>query len=198
MTTADPMPESGIDPATARVGHAVADRRLEMGFATQRELAAAAGVALNTAAMLERGRTFPRRSNAHKLEQALKWPTGTLAALRRGEPVPGGQPPSTAQAPAVTAAPTAPSAAVSSVHAVAIARGVVNVAARAIQILLRHADDPETGALLRDLDTQLLGLETTIAASLPHAADSFDDTMSALAEVHRHREVLKAAAQKAG
>ena len=78
-------------------------------------------------------------------------------------------------------------------------RRVVNVAARAIQILLRHAaDDPETGALLRDLDTQLLGLETMIAASLPHAADSFDDTMLALAEVHRHREALKAAAQKAG
>src|SRR5262245_20636162 len=164
MTTADPMPER-IDPANTRVGHAVADRRLEMGFATQRELADAAGVALNTAAMLERGRTFPRRSNAHKLERALKWPPGTLAALRRGEPVPGGQPPSTAQAPAGTAGPAAPTAAVSSVHAVAIARGVVNVAARAIQILLRHADDPETGALLRDLDTQLLSLETTIAAS---------------------------------
>jgi hypothetical protein len=85
------------------------------------------------------------------------------------------------------------------VHAVAIAGGVVNVAARAIQILLRHAaDDPETGVLLRDLDTQLLGLETMIAASLPHAADSFDDTMSALAEVHRHRETLKAATQKIG
>ena len=54
------------------------------------------------------------------------------------------------------------------------------------------------GALLRDLDTQLLGLETMIAASLPHAADSFDDTMLALAEVHRHRDALKAAAQKAG
>jgi DNA-binding XRE family transcriptional regulator len=199
MTTADPMPDSGVDPATARVGHAVADRRLEVGFTTQRELAEAAGVALNTAAMLERGHTFPRRSNAHKLEKALNWPTGTLAAIRRGEPVPGGQPPSPTQAPAVAPPPTAPSAAVSTVHAVAIAGGVVNVAARAIQILLRHgADDPETGALLRDLDTQLLSLETMIAASLPHAADSFDDTMSALAEVHRHRETLKAATRKTG
>ena len=192
------MPDGGIDPANARVGRAVADRRLNVGFSTQRELAEAAGVALTTAAQLERGHTFPRRSNAHKLELALKWPSGTLAAIRRGEPVPGEQPPPVAQAPAVTAAPAA-SAGVSSVHAVAIARGVVNVAARAIQILLRHADDdPETGPLLRDLDTQLLSLETMIAASLPHAADSFDDTMSALAEVHRHREALKAAAKKAG
>lgn len=192
------MPDGGIDPANARVGRAVADRRLNVGFSTQRELAEAAGVALTTAAQLERGHTFPRRSNAHKLELALKWPSGTLAAIRRGEPVPGEPPPAVAQAPAVTGAPAA-SAGVSSVHAVAIARGVVNVAARAIEILLRHAgDDPETGALLRDLDTQLLGLETMIAASLPHAADSFDDTMSALAEVHRHREALKAAANKAG
>src|SRR4051794_7484182 len=137
MTTADSMPDSGVDPANARVGRAVADRRLIVGFATQRELAEAAGVALTTAAQLERGHTFPRRSNAHKLELALKWPPGTLAAIRRGEPVPGEPPPATAQAPAVTAAPTAPSAAVSTVHAVAIARGVVNVAARAIQILLR-------------------------------------------------------------
>src|SRR3954452_22121624 len=112
MTTAEAIPDSGIDPANARVGHAVADRRLEVGFATQRELAEAAGVALNTAAMLERGRTFPRRSNAHKLERALQWPTGTLAALRRGEPLPGGKPPSTSQAQAA-AAPTASSAAVS-------------------------------------------------------------------------------------
>src|SRR5258705_3515389 len=135
MTTAEAIADSGIDPANARVGLAVANRRLEMGFATQRELAEAAGVALNTAAQLERGRTFPRRSNAHKLEQALKWPTGTLAALRRGEPVPGGQPPSTAQAPADTTAPSTPSAAVSSVHAVAIAGGVVHLGAPAIQIL---------------------------------------------------------------
>jgi transcriptional regulator with XRE-family HTH domain len=169
-----------------------------MGFATQRELAEAAGVALNTAAQLERGRTFPRRSNAHKLEQALKWPTGTLAALRRGEPVPGGSRHQQRRR-RPSAAPYRALGRSEQRHAVAIAGGVVNVAARAIQILLRHAADaPETGALLRDLDTQLLGLETMIAASLPHAADSFDDTMLALAEVHRHREALKAAAQKAG
>jgi DNA-binding XRE family transcriptional regulator len=199
MTTADSMPDGGIDSANARVGRAVADRRLDVGFASQRELAEAAGVALTTAAQLERGHTFPRRSNAHKLEQALKWPPGTLAAIRRGEPVPGEPPPPTAPAATVVAVPQPPSPAVSSVHAVAIAGGVVNVAARAIQILLRHAaDDPETGAVLRDLDAQLLGLETMIAASLPHAADSFDDTMSVLAEVHRHREALKAAAQEAG
>jgi len=188
------MPE-GVDPAIARVGRAVADRRLEVGFASQRELAEAARVGLGTAAHLERGHTFPRRSNAHKLELALKWPPGTLSEIRRGEPIPGGAP----QQPSPTAAPAAASAAtVSSVHAVAIAGGVVNVAARAIQILLRHAaDDPDTGKVLRDLDAQLLGLETMIAASLPHAADSFDETMSALAEVHRHREALKAAAQKA-
>lgn len=70
----------------------------------------------------------------------------------------------------------------------------MNIAAKSMDILLRHgADDPETGAALRDLDAQLLALETLIAASLPHAAESFDETVSALAEVHRHREALKSA-----
>jgi transcriptional regulator with XRE-family HTH domain len=189
MAGAESVPE-GVDAAIARVGRAVTDRRLELGLATQRELAEKAGVALNTAAQLERGHTFPRRANAHKLEQALQWPAGTLTALRRGETpptVPKHTPPP----------PASPSPSTTRVHAVAIAGAVVNIAARCTEILLRHAaDDPETATLLRELDAQLLALETMIAASLPHA-ESFDDTVSALAEVHRHREALKVAAQKA-
>jgi transcriptional regulator with XRE-family HTH domain len=188
MAGAESVPE-GIDAAIARVGRAVIGRRLELGLASQRELAEKAGVALNTAAQLERGHTFPRRANAHKLEQALQWPAGTLTALRRGETPP--------TVPTHTPPPASPSPSTTSVHAVAIAGAVVNIAARCTEILLRHAaDDPDTAALLRQLDAQLLALETMIAASLPHA-ESFDDTVSALAEVHRHREALKVAAQKA-
>ncbi|WP_053094015.1 helix-turn-helix transcriptional regulator [Mycobacterium heckeshornense] len=188
MTSAPSAPPGG-DAAIARVGRAVADRRIELGIASQRELAETAGVALNTAAQLERGHTFPRRSSAHKLEKALRWPPGTLAAIRRGEPVPTEHPAATAQP-----VPPSPSPATSGVHAVGIAMAVVNIAAKSMDILLRHgADDPETGAVLLDLDAQLLALETLIAASLPHAADSFDETVSALAEVHRHREALKSA-----
>src|SRR5271166_4017534 len=90
---------NGVSPLV-RVGQAVAERRLDLGL-SQRQLADKAGVGLNTAALLERGHTFPRAANARKIEDALQWPRGTLAALRRGGP-----PPQTGSAPALS--PTVP------------------------------------------------------------------------------------------
>lgn len=181
MADSESMPP-GIDPAIARVGRAVADRRLECGLTTQRELADKAGVALNTAAMLERGHTFPRAGNAHKIEQALDWPAGMLTALRRGDPL---------QTPAQ---PRAPAPATGGVHAVSIAQGVVKIAGLCAEVLMRQGSgDPDSALLLRGLSDQLLALETMIAASLPHAADAFDETVAALEEVHRNREALQSA-----
>ena len=182
VTTSTPQ----NDAALARVGRVVAERRLELGFNSQRELAEKAGVALSTAAQLERGHTFPRRANARKLEQALQWAPGTLAEIRRG-----GQPSlTTGQAP-LSATIERPGG---SAQALAIANGVVGVAATCMDILVRHGrSDPETGKALRELDAQLLQLETLIAASLPHA-ESFDDTMSALAELHSQRDAIRQAA----
>jgi len=179
-------PTSPGDAALARVGQVVAERRLEVGFNSQRELAEKAGVALSTAAQLERGHTFPRRANARKLEQALRWPPGTLTEIRRG-----GQPPTpTGHAPLSATTKGAGGSA----QALAIANGVVGVAATCMDILVRHGEsDPETGKALRELDAQLLQLETLIAASLPHA-ESFDDTMSALTELHRQRDAIRQAA----
>lgn len=172
----------GVDPSVARAGRAVADRRLECGLTTQRELADKAGVALNTAAMLERGHSFPRAGNARKIERALDWPAGMLTALRRGEALP------------TPAQPRPPAPATGGVHAVSIAQGVVKIAGLCAEVLLRDsADDPNSAILLRDLSDQLLALETMIAASLPHAADAFDETVAALEEVHRNREALQSA-----
>jgi transcriptional regulator with XRE-family HTH domain len=184
MRVTTPTPQG--DAALAHLGRVVAERRLELGFNSQRELAEKAGVALSTAAQLERGHTFPRQANARKLEQALQWPPGALTEIRRG-----GQPP-------LTAGQTPPSAAIErpggSAQALGIANGVVGVAATCMDILVRHGgSDPETGKALRELEAQLLQLETLIAASLPHA-ESFDDTMSALAELHRQRDAIRRAA----
>jgi transcriptional regulator with XRE-family HTH domain len=182
VTTPTPQGDAGL----SRVGRVVAERRLELGFNSQRELAEKAGVALSTAAQLERGHTFPRRANARKLELALQWPPGRLADIRRG-----GQPsPTTGQAP-LPATIERPGG---SAQALAIANGVVGVAATCMDILVRHGEsDPETVKALRELDAELLQLETLIAASLPHA-ESFDDTMSTLAELHRQRDAIKQAA----
>jgi DNA-binding XRE family transcriptional regulator len=187
VTTATSDSASPLD----RVGQAVVERRLDLGL-TQRELADKAGVSLNTAALLERGHTFPRRANARKLEEALEWPRGTLAELRRG-----GQP--TAPAGPAQRPPSPPAVvpvAGSSAQALAIAKGVVGVAETCMRILADRGGDPAAAQALRDLDAQLLGLETLIAASLPHA-ESFDDTMSALAELHRRREAVRDAAAHA-
>ncbi|MGV7717835.1 helix-turn-helix domain-containing protein [Mycobacterium kansasii] len=212
MTTATP----NADSALARVGSAVADRRADLGL-TQRQLAEKAGVGLNTAALLERGQTFPQARNARKLEEALEWPRGALSAIRRGEKPPSAEhvqlaSPSTVQqvgqgsgaAPTVTRAAPGLSTVVAaepgggSAQALAIATGVVGVAATCMDILVRRAPtDPATVEALRELEAQLLRLETLIAASLPHA-DSFDDTMSALAELHRHRDAIRHAAAQAG
>ncbi|GAB5901261.1 helix-turn-helix transcriptional regulator [Mycolicibacterium mageritense] len=193
---------SGGDPDIARVGRAVTARRLELGMDTQKELAERAGVALNTAAFLERGRTFPRPANARKLEIALDWPPGTLESLlheqdqAEQDAVTGaqvrGQSRGLGQAATVRSAATAPT---SHSHVLAIAREVVSVATATMEILLRNAEtDPDTHTALRDLDAHLLALETVIAASLPHSGDAFDATQEAVSAVHREREAINAAA----
>lgn len=183
------------DPALERVGRAVADRRVDLGL-TQRTLAEKADVSLNTAALLERGETFPRAGNARKLEEALRWPRGALAEMRRGAPPPPNDyaPPPTLPSPTAIH-PGAAAAAGGSAQVVAIAMGVVAVAAACMEILVsRGRSEPDAAHALRQLDEQLLALETVIAASLPQA-ESFDDTMSALTEVHRQRETIRTAAQ---
>lgn len=188
---------SGLDPDIARVGRAVTARRLELGMDTQKDLAERAGVALNTAAFLERGRTFPRQANARKLEIALDWPPGTLESLLHEQDDQTDHEAAASSVDTVAVVTRSAEASASPTDAVAIARAVVAVATTAMEILLRHADsDPETGTALHQLDAHLLALETAIFASVPHAGDAFNETMAAAADVHRQREALKAAATK--
>lgn len=175
-----------------RVGKAVAERRIEVGFETQRELAEAAGVALNTAALLERGKSWPQAANRTKFEDALQWPRGTLNALRRGQPIPESAP-----RPAVArSAPVAPTDPRANLQALGIATAVAAIAATCTRILVRDNSNPDAKAALRELDNQLLQLESLIAASLPHVAgSSFSETMSALAQLHEYRDVIRDAAE---
>nr|VTP01785.1 hypothetical protein BIN_B_04190 [Mycobacterium riyadhense] len=181
--------------ALKRVGQAVADRRIEVGLTSQRELAEAANVALSTAALLERGKTFPRPANRALIEDALQWPRGALEALRRNGSLPAKKP-----APAVvrTVAPAeqtyAAAPASGRTQILAIAKGLSDVAATCTQVLLTYGTHPEAQAALRELDAQLLNLESLIAASLPHAGAAFGETMSALAALHEHRDAIRTAA----
>lgn len=76
---------AGLDPGMVRAGAAAAARRRELDI-SQRSLAA--GGVINAGALIafEKGRSWPRDRTRAKLEEVLRWPPGTIARLRRGEP----------------------------------------------------------------------------------------------------------------
>ncbi|BBZ63359.1 hypothetical protein [Mycolicibacterium monacense] len=97
MTNAESIDEATgvLDPGVARAGAAAAARRRELDI-SQRSLAADGIINAGALIAFEKGRSWPRERTRAKLEEVLRWPTGTIAKLRRGEP--------TATVPAVPAA----------------------------------------------------------------------------------------------
>ena len=77
-----PVYLSTLDPANVYVGAQVAKRRNERDL-SQRALAA--NKILNAGALIafEKGRSWPRDATQAKLEEALRWPPGEIARLRR-------------------------------------------------------------------------------------------------------------------
>lgn len=76
-----------VDVAVARAGAAVADRREELGF-TRRRLEADGVIDQQTLADFETGRQWPPDDARTRLEEHLKWPPGTIAAVRAGDQPP--------------------------------------------------------------------------------------------------------------
>ncbi len=71
-----------VDPGVVRAGAAVAARREELKL-TQRYLARSGIVNAGALIDFEKGRRWPRKATLAKLEDALLWPHGTIARLRR-------------------------------------------------------------------------------------------------------------------
>jgi len=109
MTNAEPIDEATgvLDPGVARSGAAAAARRRELDI-SQRSLAADGIINAGALIAFEKGRSWPRERTRAKLEQVLRWPPGTIAKLRRGEPVAARDATTTTTAvtPAVPAAAT--------------------------------------------------------------------------------------------
>jgi hypothetical protein len=64
-------------------------------------------------------------------------------------------------------------------------------------VLLRERNE-QARATLRQLDDLLLQLESLITATLPHlVGSSWSETMSAAAQLHEYREVIRGASQQA-
>jgi len=194
-------PASGdADPSLARLRDFVARRRAELGL-SQRKLAELAGVSLGTATRLERGAGPPRVSTVPKLEDALQWPRGTFQAIRDGEDPPKIAPrwpsprPDQAAAASNVVSATALRGASQHAQALSIAAAVVAIGAVCLEVLTSELDDPAARVqALRDLDANMRQMESLIAASLPDA-ESFDDAMAVLREVHQSRESIQKAAE---
>jgi pSer/pThr/pTyr-binding forkhead associated (FHA) protein len=76
------------DPGVARAGVAAAARRRELDI-SQRRLAADGIINAGALIAFEKGRSWPRQRTRAKLEEILQWPAGTIARIRRGDPVDG-------------------------------------------------------------------------------------------------------------
>lgn len=88
MTNAEPVEEStgAADPGMLRAGAAAAARRRELDI-SQRSLAADGIINAGALIAFEKGRSWPRERTRARLEEILQWPPGTIARLRKGEPV---------------------------------------------------------------------------------------------------------------
>jgi transcriptional regulator with XRE-family HTH domain len=88
MTNAESTDEAAdvLDAGVARAGAAAAARRRELDI-SQRSLAADGIINAGALIAFEKGRAWPRERTRTKLEEVLKWPTGTIARIRQGESV---------------------------------------------------------------------------------------------------------------
>lgn len=199
-------PASGdaLDPSLARLRDAVVRRRSELGL-SQRSLADLAGVSLGTATRLERGAGPPRVSTVPKLEDALQWPRGTFQAIRDGEDPPkvpprdpGGGVDRTEALQQRLASAGGMRSATQYGQALSIASAVVAITAVCLEVLTSELNDPGARAAALDaLDANMRKMETLIAASLPDA-ESFDDAIAVMREVHESRASIQKAAESLG
>jgi pSer/pThr/pTyr-binding forkhead associated (FHA) protein/transcriptional regulator with XRE-family HTH domain len=74
-------------PDIARAGAAVAERREELGYSPRR-LSDDGVIGQAELEDFERGRSWPHESIRHKVEQALRWPLGTITGVAHGGEVP--------------------------------------------------------------------------------------------------------------
>jgi DNA-binding XRE family transcriptional regulator len=77
------MHDDADEVGMARAGAAFAARRVELGI-SQRELAKLKIIGAANLIAFEKGRSWPREMTRARLEQAVKWPPGTLARVHGG------------------------------------------------------------------------------------------------------------------
>ncbi|KUI37103.1 helix-turn-helix transcriptional regulator [Mycobacterium sp. GA-2829] len=157
MTNAEPIDEATgvLDPGVARAGAAAAARRRELDI-SQRSLAADGIINAGALIAFEKGRSWPRERTRAKLEEVLRWPTGTIAKIRRGEPV------TVASTPVAPVPPPAPPGD-SSVIAQAVESAVNTIGATAAA--LPAVDHPDFTPRVTAILAEVRQLESAVASA---------------------------------
>jgi transcriptional regulator with XRE-family HTH domain len=181
----DIIEETDLDPGVVRAGAAAAARRRELNI-SQRSLAADGIINAGALIAFEKGRSWPRERTRAKLEEVLQWPTGTIARIRRREPVADG---TTAQSMPV-GGPSADNAQADDATSLVAQAVVAAVDGCSLAIAaLPPTEDPEfierTAPILDDLRR----LET-IAVRATRISRVTPELIKALSAVRRHRDDL--------
>jgi transcriptional regulator with XRE-family HTH domain len=172
------------DPGVARAGAAVAARREELKL-TQRYLARAGIVNAGALIDFEKGRRWPRKATLAKIEDALQWPHGTIARIRR-------EPDDSAaeNTEVLTNTVRAPLMA----EAVEVALTTINTAIESLPETSDPAFSPRATSILADLRK----LES-VAANAAHTAKGAPEVALVLSAVRkRYKDLVLRAARAHG
>jgi transcriptional regulator with XRE-family HTH domain len=181
MTNAESIDEATgvLDPGVARAGAAAAARRRELDI-SQRSLAADGIINAGALIAFEKGRSWPRERTRAKLEEVLRWPPGTIAKLRRGEPV-------TTGAVALPAVPAPAAGAEAPLIAQAVEAAVHTLGATAD--VLPAVDDPDFTPRITTILSDLRQLEA-VAARAARIGKVTPALIKALSAVRRRMDEL--------
>jgi transcriptional regulator with XRE-family HTH domain len=173
-----------VDPGVARAGAAVAARRDELKL-TQRYLARSGIVNAGALIDFEKGRRWPRKATLAKLEDALQWPHGTIARIRRERVDPDSEDTvtmmNTVRAPLMA-------------EAVEVALTTINTAIEA----LPAASEPDFGHRTASILADLRKLEA-VAAGAARSAKGAPEVALVLSAVRRcYKDLMLRAARAPG
>ncbi|BAX95037.1 transcriptional regulator [Mycobacterium shigaense] len=173
----------GTDPGMIRAGAAAAARRRELDI-SQRSLAADGIINAGALIAFEKGRSWPRERTRAKLEEVLRWPTGTIERIRRGEPAAGE---ATAPPPSHPDTVTGADAGAASLVAQAVV-AAIDSCSLAIAAL-PPADQPDFTERVAPILADLRQLEA-IAERATRISQITPELIKALSAVRRYRDEL--------
>src|ERR1700743_149522 len=172
------------DPGVARAGAAGAARREERKL-TQRHLARSGIVNAGALIDFEKGRRWPRKATLAKLEDALQWPQGTIARIRRERTDYDGE-----DTVALTNTVRAPLMA----QAVELALATINTSIEALPVPTEPEFSQRAAGILADL-RKLEG----VAADAARSAKGAPEVALVLSAVRRqYKDLMLRAARAAG